>query len=61
MMNLDGARAGGEGILGVKKKANGKDKNVELDEQAPVFETQEQPLRLKVPEGWKSAKQPRPG
>ena len=46
MMNLDGARAGGEGILGVKKKANGKDKNVELDEQAPVFETQEQPLRL---------------
>lgn len=59
MMNLDGARAGGEGILGVKKKDDGKDKNVELDEQAPVFETQEQSLRLKVPEGWKSVKQPR--
>lgn len=53
-MNIDQARAGGEGLLGVKKKANGKDKNVELDEQPPVFETQEKPLRLKIPEGWKS-------
>lgn len=57
MMNIDQARAGGEGLLGVKKKANGKDKNVELDEQAPVFETQEKPLRLKIPEGWKSRTQ----
>ena len=55
-MNLDGARSGGEGMLSAKKKPDGKDKNVELDggdDNAPaLFETDEQPLRLKVPEGW---------
>jgi hypothetical protein len=60
MMNLDGARAGGEGVLGAKKKPNGKDKNVELDggdDSAPsLFETEEQPLHLRVPEGWSVGK-----
>jgi hypothetical protein len=57
MMNLDGARAGGEGMLAAKKKPDGKDKNIELDEQAPIFETEEQPIHLKVPEGWSVGKQ----
>lgn len=56
MMNMDQARAGGEGMLAAKKKPNDKDKNVELaggdDDTPALFETDEQPLRLKVPEGW---------
>lgn len=52
MMNLDGARAGGEGMVGVKKKPSGKDKNVELDEAPPVFESADQPVKFAMPEGW---------
>jgi hypothetical protein len=53
MMNLDQARAGGEGILGAKKKPSGEDKNVEMGDEAPsIFETDEKPLKLAVPEGW---------
>jgi hypothetical protein len=57
MMNLDQARAGGEGILGAKKKPSGKDKNIELDDSADdtspsLFESDEQPLKLAVPKGW---------
>ena len=52
-MNIDGARAGGEGMLSAKKNLEGKDKNVELgDDTSPIFETEEQPLHVKVPEGW---------
>jgi hypothetical protein len=58
MMNIDQARAGGEGMLAAKKKPGGKDKNIELgtddaiNEAPALFETDEQPLHLKVPEGW---------
>jgi hypothetical protein len=53
MMNLDMVRAGGEGMLSAKKNPKGKDKNVELGDNMPaLFETEEQPLHLKVPEGW---------
>lgn len=53
MMNIDGARAGGEGIIGVKKKPSKKNKNPEMGDETPsIFETEETPLHLKVPEGW---------
>jgi hypothetical protein len=53
MMNIDQARAGGEGMLGAKKKTSGKDKNVEMGDEAPsIFKSDEKPLKLAVPEGW---------
>ena len=52
MMNMDQARAGGEGIVGVKKSSEDKDKNIELDEESPVFQGEEKKLRISVPDGW---------
>ena len=52
MMNLDQARAGGEGLLGVKKKPDGKDKNVEMKEDSPIFQGEEEELNISVPQGW---------
>lgn len=59
MMNLDMVRVG-EGVVGAKKKKS-KDKNVELgaDADAPaLFESDEKPLRIKVPEGWSVDERP---
>jgi hypothetical protein len=62
MMNLDMVRAGGEGMLSAKKKPDGKDKNVELANKETehakpaLFESDEQPLRVSVPEGWSMPK-----
>jgi hypothetical protein len=62
MLNLDQARAGGEGMLSAKKKPDGKDKNVELASKETehakpaLFESDEQPLHLAVPEGWSVAR-----
>ena len=58
MMNMDQARAGGEGILGAKKKPDGKDKNVEMEETSPIFESEEQGLKISVPQGWAVKKPP---
>ena len=58
MMNMDQARAGGEGILGVKKKPDGKDKNVEMEETSPIFESDEKELKISVPQGWAVRKPP---
>jgi hypothetical protein len=52
MMNMDQARAGGEGMVGVKKNPRGKDKNVELEEESPVFQSEEKKLKVAVPDGW---------
>jgi hypothetical protein len=52
MMNLDQARAGGEGFLGVKKKPSGKDKNVEMNKHPPIFQGEEEELNISVPQGW---------
>lgn len=54
MLNLDQARAGGEGLVGAKKDPKGKDKNVELEETPPIFQTEEKKLNITVPEGWKA-------
>jgi hypothetical protein len=53
MMNIDQVRAGGEGMTGIKKKLKGTDKNVELEEENPVFQGKEQKLKIAVPKGWK--------
>lgn len=52
MLNMDQARAGGEGMVGIKKKPEGKDKNVELEEESPVFQSEEKKLKIAVPDGW---------
>jgi len=56
MMNIDQARAGGEGIVGVKKKPEGKDKNVEMEEDSPIFQSDEKELKIAVPDGWSVSK-----
>lgn len=56
MMNIDQARAGGEGIVGVKKKPEGKDKNIEMEEDSPIFQSEEKELEISVPEGWSVSK-----
>lgn len=56
MMNIDQARAGGEGIVGVKKKPEGKDKNVEMEETPPIFQSDEKELKISVPDGWSVSK-----
>ena len=54
MMNLDQARAGGEGVVSSVKK---KKKPTEMDEGAPtIFQTEEEKLKLAVPEGWSVSK-----
>ncbi len=52
MMNIDQARAGGEGLLGMKKKPDGKDKNLEMEEGSPIFQGKEKKLKISVPQGW---------
>jgi hypothetical protein len=52
MMNIDQARAGGEGVISSVSKKKKKDPNVELDESSPIYQSQEKPLKLAVPEGW---------
>ena len=51
-MNIDQARAGGEGMISAPSKKKKKDANVELDESSPIYQSQEKPLNLTVPEGW---------
>lgn len=50
MMNIDQARAGGEGMLSSAKKR----KEEEVAEGPDLFQTQEQKVKLKIPEGWSS-------
>jgi hypothetical protein len=52
MLNIDQARAGGEGMVGVKKKPEGKDDNIELEEESPIFQSEEKTLKISVPDGW---------
>lgn len=60
-MNTDGARAGGEGMMGILSPA--KPKKTKQPENLtdvagptspdPVFSGEEKPLNIEVPEGWK--------
>lgn len=58
MMNMDQVRAGGEGIVGVKKSPDKKDKNVEMEETPPIFQSEEKGLKISVPQGWVVKKPP---
>jgi hypothetical protein len=49
MMNLDQARAGGEGMISVKKKDE-----EDMTEGPDLFQSKEQKVQIKVPEGWHS-------
>lgn len=44
-MNMDQARAGGEGMI-AKKDAEKKDR-------PPIFESEDEDVKLVVPDGWK--------
>lgn len=50
-MNIDQARAGGEGMIS-KKDQKKKEK-----EGPPIFESGDSPVKLSVPEGWKAKEQ----
>lgn len=52
MMNIDQARAGGEGVVGVTKKPK-KPTTPEMDEAPSIHQSEPQPLRVSVPEGWR--------
>ncbi len=58
MMNIDQARAGGEGVISSISKKKKKDSNVKLDESSPIYQSQEKPLKFAVPDGW-SVESPR--
>jgi hypothetical protein len=48
MMNIDQARAGGEGLIQPKKQ----EKELKDLTDDPVFSSQERKLNIEVPEGW---------
>ena len=50
-MNIDQARAGGEGMI---SKADQKKKQ---NDGPPIFESADEPVKLVVPEGWKKAEE----
>jgi hypothetical protein len=48
VLNIDQARAGGEGMLSSAKKR----KEEEAAEGPDLFQTKEQKVKVKVPDGW---------
>jgi len=48
MMNIDQARAGGEGMI---SKADQKKKT---KDGPPIFESEDREVELKIPDGWKT-------
>ena len=51
MMNIDQARAGGEGSI---SKEDTKKKKKKMKDGPPIFESEDSPVKLSVPEGWKA-------
>lgn len=49
MMNIDQARAGGEGMISSSKK---KEKEEDMTEGPDLFQSKEQKVKISVPEGW---------
>lgn len=47
-MNVDQARAGGEGMI---SKADQKKKQ---NDGPPIFESSDEPVKLTIPDGWKT-------
>ena len=50
-MNIDQARAGGEGMV---SKEDAKKK---MKDGPPIFESSDEPVKLTIPDGWKKAKE----
>ncbi len=48
MMNIDQARAGGEGSISKK------DTKKKMKDGPPIFESEDSPVKLSVPDGWKA-------
>ena len=48
MMNIDQARAGGEGMI---SKA---DQRKKMKDGPPIFESEDREVELKIPDGWKT-------
>ena len=56
MMNMDMARAGGEGIVSSDKPEKRKESEQEATVTSgnnPIFSSEERHLNIEVPEGWK--------
>lgn len=53
MMNIDQARAGGEGLIGTTKKIKKRSqKNTEMEENSTIIQSEDKPLKISVPNGW---------
>lgn len=55
MMNIDQARAGGEGLIGTGKKPKNKkrsEKDMEMEESSTIVQSEDKPLKISVPDGW---------
>ncbi len=50
-MNIDQARAGGEGMLSASVK---KEEEEDMTEGPDLFQSKEQKVQIEVPEGWHS-------
>lgn len=50
MMNIDQARAGGEGMLSSPKKK----KDKEVKDGPDLFQSDEKELKVAIPEGWRA-------
>lgn len=55
MMNMDMARAGGEGVISSDKPEKRKESEpaTVTGGDNPIFSSEEKPLNIEVPEGWK--------
>lgn len=52
-MNIDQARAGGEGLIGTTKKIKKRSqKNTEMEENSTIIQSEDKPLKISVPNGW---------
>lgn len=51
MMSIDQSRAGGEGMISSSKK---EDEKEDMTEGPDLFQSKEQKVKIKVPEGWHS-------
>lgn len=52
MMNLDAARAGGEGMISTSKKKKKDDPTEGISDGPSLFQSEDQKVKIKVPDGW---------
>jgi hypothetical protein len=55
-MNMDMARAGGEGVISSDKPEKRKESEpaTVTGGDNPIFSSEEKPLQIEIPEGWKT-------